>query len=250
MSMQSQNVAQMRELRLTTMTQTYELQLEQPKLHQLAFDERFGLLLEAESAARKSRKLNRLVKAATLPELASVEDIDHRASRGLDKSVIASLATCAWVKRRQNVMILGATGVGKSWLASALAHQACRLDLQVGWHRASELYTSIAEAQVDASLAKLKAALCKPELLVLDDFGIGDMTPLAAQVLLDVAERRTRTGSLLITSQYPMEKWHDFFPDPTIADAVLDRIVHQAHKIQLKGESMRKLRGKAALASA
>ena len=120
--------------------------------------------------------------------------------------------------------------------------------MTVSFHRVSDLYTAIAESQLDATLSKLKAALLKPDLLILDDFGIGEMTPLAAQVLYDVAERRIRTGSLLVTSQYPTDKWHSFFPDPTIADAVLDRTVHQAHRIQLKGESMRKLRGKALLA--
>ncbi len=247
MSTQVQNTSQMRELRLTAMAQGYELQAEQPKLHQLAFDDRLGLLLEAEVAARKSRKLNRLVKVATFPETASLEDLDLRASRGLDKAFVASLSTCSWISRRQNLIIVGATGLGKSWLASALGQQACRLGMSVCFHRVSDLYTAIAESQLDATLPKLKASLLKPDLLILDDFGIGEMTPLCAQVLYDTAERRIRTGSLLVTSQYPTDKWHSFFPDPTIADAVLDRTVHQAHRIQLKGESMRKLRGKALL---
>jgi DNA replication protein DnaC len=249
-STNTQNTSQMRELRLAAMAQAYELQQEQPKLHQLAFDDRFGLLLEAETAARKSRKLNRLVRVASLPETAAFEDLDTRASRGLDKALLSSLASCSWIARRQNLMILGPTGVGKTWLASAFGQQACRLGMTAAFHRVSDLYGAISESVLDASLPKLKAALYKPSLLILDDFGIGEMTPVAAQVLLDVADRRMRSGSLLITSQYPSEKWHDFFPDPTIADAVLDRVVHQAHRLQLKGESMRKLRGRAALASA
>ncbi len=248
MSTQVQNTSQMRELRLTAMAQGYELQVEQPKLHQLAFDDRLGLLLEAEVAARKSRKLNRLVKVATFPESASLEDLDLRASRGLDKAFVAALSSCSWIARRQNLIIVGVTGLGKSWLACALGQQACRLGMSVSFHRVSDLYTAIAESQLDGTLPKLRAGLLKPDLLVLDDFGIGEMPPMAAQVLYDVAERRIRTGSLLITSQYPTDKWHSFFPDPTIADAVLDRTVHQAHRIQLKGESMRKLRGKALLA--
>lgn len=250
MSTNTQNLTQLRDLRLTAMTQAYELQQEQPKLHQLAFDDRFGMLLEAEVAARRSRKLNRLVKVAALPESAALEDLDTRASRGLDKGVVSALANCSWITRRQNLMILGPTGVGKTWLASAFGQQACRLGMTVAFYRVSDLYSTIAESLLDASLPKFKLALYKPNLLVLDDFGIGEMTTSAAQVLLDVADRRMRTGSLLLTSQYPAEKWHDFFPDPTIADAVLDRVVHQAHKLQLKGESMRKLRGRAALASA
>lgn len=128
--------------------------------------------------------------------------------------------------------------------------QACRLGMNVGFHRASDLYAAIIDAAHDASLPKLKLALAKPNLLILDDFGIGEMTAFTAQVLLDVVDKRMRTGALLITSQYPSEKWHSFFPDPTIADAVLDRVVHQAHRIQMKGESMRKVRGRAALAEA
>jgi DNA replication protein DnaC len=126
-STNTQNTSQMRELRLAAMAQAYELQQEQPKLHQLAFDDRFGLLLEAETAARKSRKLNRLVRVASLPETAAFEDLDTRASRGLDKALLSSLASCSWIARRQNLMILGPTGVGKTWLASAFGQQACRL---------------------------------------------------------------------------------------------------------------------------
>jgi len=248
MSTNTQNAAQMRELRLTAMTQAYELQQEQPKLHQLGFDNRLGLLLEAECAARNTRKLNRLVKVATLPEAASLEDLDMRPTRGLDKPMLSGLAACGWIKRQQNLIIVGPTGVGKTWLACGLGHQACRLGMNVNFHRASDLYAAITDAAHDASLPKLKLALAKPNLLILDDFGIGEMTAFAAQVLLDVVDKRMRTGALLITSQYPSEKWHSFFPDPTIADAVLDRVVHQAHRIQMKGESMRKVRGRATLA--
>lgn len=247
MSTAFQNTNQMRELRLNAMTLAYERQLEQPKLHELAFDDRLGLLLESESAARKGRKLNRLVKTANLPEAASLEDLDLRASRGLDKSLISSLASCLWVQRQQNLIVVGPTGVGKSWLGCALAHQVCRQGMKAWFQRTSDLYTAIAEAVLEGTLPKLKAALITPSLLILDDFGMGDMTSMAAQLLLDVVDRRMRSGSLLITSQYPSEKWHDFFPDPTIADAVLDRVVHQAHRIQMKGESMRKIRARGAL---
>lgn len=247
MSTTTQNLSKLRELRLVAMASAYEVQQEQPKLQQIAFDDRFGLLLEAEVATRNSRKLNRLVKMASFPEAAAMEDQDTRASRGLDQAMVAALASCNWIARKQNLMILGPTGVGKTWLASAFGHQACRLGMSVVFYRASDLFASIGEAVLDASLPKLKAALYKPDLLILDDFGIGEISPTAGQVLLDVADRRIRTGSLLVTSQYPSEKWHGFFPDPTVADAVLDRVVHQAHRLQLKGESMRKIRGRAML---
>lgn len=243
----TQNVNQMRELRLNAMVQAYELQQTQPSWNDISFDDRFGMLLEAEVATRNSRKLSRLIKVASLPEQASLEDLDMRASRGLDKGLMATLFTCSWIDRGLNMLIVGPTGLGKTWIACAFANQAGRLNKAPYFRKFSDLYVEIAEAQVDGSMAKLKAALCKPKLLVLDDFGMGEMTPAGAQVLLDVADRR-KAGSFLITSQYPVEKWHGFFPDPTIAEAVLDRIVHNAHKLQLKGDSMRKTRGRAAVA--
>ena len=244
MSATQQTTSQLRSLRLVSMADAYELQMQQPKLQATSFDDRFGLLVEAEASARESRKFSRLVRGAGLPELAALEDMDYRPARGIDKPVLAALANCSWIRRQQNVIIIGATGVGKTWLACALAHQACRLSIPVVFHRASDLYALIGEATLDGSLPKLKLALSKPSLLILDDFGLGDISPGAAQVLLDVVDRRMRTGSLLITSQYATDEWHSIFPDPTVADAVLDRVVHQAHRVQLKGDSMRKLRGR------
>jgi DNA replication protein DnaC len=219
-------------------------QIETISFQQIGFEDRVGLLVEHEWAERENRKLKRLVRSAGLPEAACLEEVDYRTTRNLDKSFIATLSTCEWVRRHQNLTILGATGLGKTWLGCAFATQACRLKLATSFYRASDLFTDIAVATLDGSLPKLKAALAKPQLLVLDDFGIGSMTVQAAHVLLDVVDQRMRTGSLLITSQYPTDQWHGFFPDPTIADAVLDRVIHQSHRIQLKGESMRKLQAK------
>lgn len=247
MSTVQQTINRLRELRLSSMAEAYDLQAQQPKLYQLGFDERFSMLVEHEASARESKKLNRLVRAARFPEPAALEDVDYGASRGLDKSQVASLAGCEWVRQKLNLVIVGATGVGKTWLASAFGTQACRLGMPVVVYRASDLYGEIALATHDGSLPKLKAELIKPNLLILDDFGLGDITPSAAQVLLDVIDRRMRSGSLLITSQYPTEQWHGLFPDPTIADAILDRVVHQSHRLTLKGESMRKLKAKQAM---
>jgi len=215
MSTVQQTINRLRELRLSSMAEAYDLQHQQPKLYQLGFDDRFSMLVEHEASARESKKLNRLIRAAGFPEAASLEDVDYGAARGLDKSHVASLAGCEWVRQKLNLVIVGATGVGKTWLASALP--------------------------------KLKAELIKPCLLILDDFGLGDISPSAAQVLLDVIDRRMRSGSLLITSQYPTDQWHGLFPDPTIADAILDRVVHQSHRLTLKGDSMRKLKAKQAI---
>jgi DNA replication protein DnaC len=142
-----------------------------------------------------------------------------------------------------NVLIVGPTGVGKSWVAAAIGNQACREGMSVLFCRASELYSKLADAHADGSMPTLKAKLVRPALLILDDLGLGHMTPTAAQVLLDIMDRRQHTGSLIITSQFPPGTWHDFFPEPTVADAVLDRIVHQSHRLSLKGESLRKKRG-------
>jgi DNA replication protein DnaC len=244
MSAVDQTLYHLRELRLTSMADAYSIQLQQPKLHQLSFDERFGLLVEHEASERASKKLKRLIRSAGFPESASLEDTDYRASRGLDRPFIATLASCEWIRRQLNLIVLGATGVGKTWLACAFGNQACRQRLPVMFFRASDLYQEIAVAIHDGSLPKLKTALSKPSLLIIDDFGLGEITPQAAQVLLDVVDRRMRTGSLLITSQFPTDQWHGFFPDPTLADAILDRVVHQAHRITLKGESMRKLQAR------
>ena len=244
MSTAQQTTSRLRELKLSAMAENFERQCEQPKLHEMSFDDRLALLVEAEWVERDTRKLKRLLRVAGLPETAALEDVDYRATRGLDKAQIAALSACTWVRKQQNVAILGPTGVGKTWLACAFASQACRQRLQVAFYRASDLFAEIGVAAHDGSLPKLKLQLAKPSLVVLDDFGIGEMSTQVAHVMLEIVDRRMRTGSLLITSQYPTDKWHGFFPDPTIADAVLDRVVHQAHRITLKGESMRKLRAR------
>lgn len=247
MSTAPQTTGRLRELKLSAMADSFERQREQPRLHELSFDDRLALLVDAEWVERDTRKLKGLLRVAGLPEAAALEDVDYRASRGLDKAQIAALSACTWVRKQQNLTILGPTGVGKTWLACAFASQACRQRLHVAFYRASDLFAEIGVAAHDGSLPKLKLQLAKPSLLVFDDFGIGEMSTQVAHVMLEIVDRRMRTGSLLITSQYPTEKWHGFFPDPTIADAVLDRVVHQAHRITLKGESMRKLQARKAM---
>ena len=242
-------INRLRDLRLAHMAEAYALQQQQPKLHELSFDDRFALLVEREASERESKKLNRLIRAAGFPEKASLEDADYRPTRGLEKSLIATLASGEWVRQRLNLIVSGPTGVGKTWLACAFGTQMCRMGLPTMFVKASDLYEGVGTAILDGSLATLKARLVKPNLLVLDDFGLGEITPQAAQVLLDVIDHRMRTGSLLITSQFPTDQWHSFFPDPTLADAVLDRVVHQAHRVSLKGESMRKLKAKKLMTS-
>lgn len=244
MSSAQQTLARMREMNLGSMAEAYENQLQQPRLHEMSFEDRLALLVEHEASQRHGRKLKRLFRAAALPEAAALEDLDPRAQRGIDRAQVATLGSCDWIRRQQNLIIQGATGVGKTWLACAFAGQACRLDIPVLFFRASELCSTIRDRAHEGALPKLKLALAKPSLLVLDDLGLGEIDTLSGQFLLELVDRRQRTGSLLITSQYPTEKWHAFFPDPTVADAVLDRIVHKAHRIGLKGESMRKVMAK------
>lgn len=143
-----------------------------------------------------------------MPEAAAFEDVEYKVNRGLDKAQLASLASCDWIRRQQNLIIQGATGVGKTWLACAIGQQACRLKMPVLFYRASDLYGTITESLLDGSLSSLKLSLSKPSLLILDDLGLGEMTQQASQFLLDVIDRRMRTGSLLITTQYPTDQWH------------------------------------------
>jgi DNA replication protein DnaC len=208
-----------------------DVQLSQPKLHDLSFDDRLDMLVDSEVSSRETRRITRLIRQAGFPLEATLEDLILRASRHIDKSQIAGLSTCDWVRKQQNIIIMGATGTGKSWLSSAFGTQACRQSLSVLCRRTVTLYDDITQAMVDGSLPKLKARLIRPKV---------HLTPAVATVLFDVFDSRLRSGSLILTSQFPVEKWHGFIPDPTLADAILDRIVHQAHKIHLKGDSLRK----------
>jgi DNA replication protein DnaC len=232
-------------LGLNGMLRALHLQLEQPNIQKLSFDERFAMLLDAEINDRENRKISRLLKSARMRQSAAcLEDIEYRASRGIDQATVSSLSDCGWIGRRQNLVLTGATGTGKSWLACAFGKQACRTGHTVFFTTATQLFEQLATAQADGSLSKLRRQLVKTQLLIIDDLGIGGIDVHLGPVLLDIIDQQSMQGSLLITSQFPPDKWYDLFNDPTVADAILDRIVHRAHFMELKGESMRKLRGK------
>lgn len=240
-----QTTTQLQVLGLHGMLRVLNRQLDEPQTQKLSFDERFAMLLDAEVNDRDGRKIERLLKSAKLRQpSACLEDVDYRASRGIDAAMVASLGDCAWIARRQNLALTGVTGTGKSWLACAFGKQACRSGYSVYFTTATLLFENLVTAQADGSLPKLRRQLVKTQLLIIDDFGIGGIDVHLGPILLDIIDQQSMQGSLLITSQFPPEKWYDLFNDPTVADAILDRIVHRAHFMELKGESMRKVRAK------
>lgn len=227
-------------LNLTGMAEALKGQIQRPEMNDLSFEERFAMLADAEYLFRENKRMKRLLQNAKLKLPASLEDIDYRAPRGLDKSVIRSLGTCGWIRKRQNVIIVGPTGTGKTYLSCALAQRACRDGLSAFYLRTPALYRTLATARADGSYARMLARLGRLSLLILDDLGLAALSDQERRDLLEVVEDRHGAASTIITSQLPVEHWHEVIGDPTIADALLDRLVHNAHRVTLKGESMRK----------
>src|SRR5664280_690083 len=218
-------------------------QMGRPDMDDLSFEDRFGMLIDAQWLWKESKQMKRLLKSAKLKLPASMEDIDYRAPRGLDKSVLLRLGTCDWITRHQNVIIVGPTGTGKTFLSCALAHKACREGLSTFYVRTPKLYRALAIARADGSYGKTLARLAKMSVLILDDLALAALTDPERRDLLEVIEDRHGTASTIIASQLPVDRWHEAIGDPTIADALLDRLVHNAHRINLSGESMRMRNG-------
>jgi len=235
-------VETLRRMRLTGMAEALLSQTQQPNSNELSFEERFGLLVDYEWTYRQNRRLSRLLKQARLKVPACLEDIDYQHPRGLDRAVMRPLASCEWLRQHQNVLISGPTGVGKTFIACALANHACRHGFSALYYRAPKLFTEIAIARGDGSYPKLMNQLSKIDLLVLDDWGLAPLAATETRDLLEVIEDRYQNRSTIMASQLPIEDWYAAMADPTMADAVLDRLVHNAHKLALKGESMRKLK--------
>ena len=233
-------INQLRSLRLDGMVRAIEDQASSVAATALDFEERLTLLVQREVAWRDDRRVARLLKAARLKvSTACVEDINWRASRGLDKSLVTALAGGDWLRHGQSLLITGATGCGKTWLACALAHQAARSGFSVLYTRAARLFDELQVAHGDGSFARRLAQLAKLDLLVIDDFAISPIGAAERNDLLEVLDDRVGTRSTLITSQLPVKAWHTYLDDPTLADAILDRVVHSSHKIELKGRSLR-----------
>lgn len=214
--------------------------MDDPQTDKLNFLERLGLLVDREMTEREDRQLKSRLRRAQLRQNACIEDLDYRKGRGLDRSVIQHLGSCDWVRRHHNVVVTGATGVGKSFVACALAHRACLEGFGAKYHRLPRLLEDIEIARGDGRYLKLLKQLSKVDVLVLDDWGLTRLSVTHQRDLLELLDDRHQVRSTIATSQLPLEHWHEAMADPTLADAILDRLIHNAHKLTLNGESMRK----------
>ncbi len=232
---------QLRALKLDGMARALEEQRLLPACHDLAFEDRLGLLVDRECSWRDGRRLERLLRAAKLKHTdACLEDVQYSAGRGIDKRVIASLAGGDWIRQGQSILLTGPTGVGKTWLACALGQHACRQGFPVLYQRVPRLTETLRIAHADGSFGRVLAQLARIDVLILDDWGMTPLDQAARHDLLEVIDDRSTSKSTLITSQLPIEHWHAWLNDPTVADAILDRLVHRSHRVALKGESLRR----------
>jgi DNA replication protein DnaC len=236
-----QTLQKLRSLRLNGIVTALEQQLAQPESHQLSFEERIGLLVDREVLDRNNRRVTDLLRKARLREpTACIEDIDYQQPRGLNRSHMATLITCDFIRHHHNLLITGQTGCGKSWLACAIGQQACRQGLSVKYLRVAKLLEELRIAHADGSYVAMLNQLARNEILILDDFGIDQLSQQDQRDLLEIIEDRHKLKSTLITSQLSIKHWYDYIGEPTIADAIMDRLLNHAHKLELKGDSMRK----------
>lgn len=230
----------LRALKLEGFARGLEEQMASPDIESLSFEERLGLLVDREATDRENKRLAGRLYRAKLRQSACLEDIDFRHPRGLDRSLVMGLAGCNWVREHLNVLVTGATGTGKSYLASALAHRACMEGYSALYARTSRLFGELAVARGDGRYAKMLRSLAKTDLLVLDDWGLARLNAEERGDLLEIMEDRYQVRSTIVASQLPVDKWHEVIGDPSVADAVLDRLVNNAYQIALTGESMRR----------
>ncbi len=237
---QTTTLQKLDEMRLSGFIRAYREMMETGRNKDFTSDEIISFLVQAEWDDRINRRLKRLTTRARFRYQASMEQIDYIAQRGLDKNQVLRLSSCNWISGKQNVIITGSTGLGKSFLASALGHQACQQGYKVFYRNCSKLFDELKIAKADGTYIKEINKIEKQDLLILDDFGLKPLDNTQRLILLELLEDRHGKRSTVITSQLPVSKWYDIIQDPTIADAILDRLVHSSHRIELDGDTMRK----------
>jgi DNA replication protein DnaC len=231
-------------MKLHGMAEAFRAQSETIDTGQLSFEERFALLVDQQWLWKENRALARRLRAARLKEKGVIEDINYQHPRGLDRKLMRTLATSEWVRQHQHILLLGPTGIGKTWLACALAQKACRDGFTILHKRAAELFRDLAVAHVDGSFGRLLTKLSRIDILLLDDFAMAPLKDSERRDFLEICDDRYQRRSLILTSQMPLAHWHEQIGDVTVADSILDRIVHNAYRLELNGESMRKNRGR------
>lgn len=236
-----QTLDRLHQMKLTGMARAMADQMDKIDFNDFSFEERLGLLVEYEWTYRQNKKLAILLKQAKLRLDACMEDINYVHPRGLDRSLMKSLATCQWLNDHHNVIITGPTGIGKTFIACALANAACRLAFTARYYRLPRLLQDMALARADGTYPMVLSRLAKTDLLILDEWGMASFNDMQGRDLLELVDDRHQIHSTIIVGQIPMEHWHQLLPDPTVADAIMDRLVHNAYKIKLDGDSMRKI---------
>lgn len=242
--MTQETLEKIKKLRLLGMARAYETSLENDKILKLSADELINMLVESEWDDRLNRNIERRTRNAKFRYQSSIESIDYDADRNLDRNQIMRFAECAFIQKHENIIITGSTGIGKSYLATALGYQACTLGFKVYYANMGKLFSRLKMGKADGSYIREISKIERQDLLILDDFGLIPMDNQNRSALMEIVEDRHKKASLIITSQLPVNCWHEVIGEKTIADAILDRIVHDAHRIELKGESLRKTKAK------
>jgi DNA replication protein DnaC len=231
-------------MKLNGMADAFREQCQTADSSQLSFEERFGLLVDRQWDWKQNRALTRRLQQARFKERGVLEDIDYQHPRGLDRQLMRTLTTSDWVRQHFNILFIGPTGIGKTWLACALAHKACRDGFLALHKRMPELFRDLAAARADGSLGSLLGKLSRVDVLVLDDFAMAPLKDSERRDFLEICDDRYQRRSTILTSQVPLAHWHEQIGDPTVADSILDRLVHNAHRLELTGDSIRKVRGR------